>query len=86
MSVNSRRKATKTIGQRKEFYKQRTTESSCPRKETVFINILVTSSNGVSKIMQCIRITSRPLSRTRKWNQLRQFRLTSTKVIPREKT
>ena len=28
-------KATKTIGQRKAFYRQRIPESSCARKETV---------------------------------------------------
>ena len=37
--------------------------------------------NGDRKIMQSIRIT-----RIRKWNQLNKFRLTSTKVIPIEKT
>ena len=36
MSVNSRLKATKIIGQRKAFYGQRVTESSCARKETVW--------------------------------------------------
>ena len=35
MSVNSRLKATKIIGQRKEFYRQRIPEFSCARKETV---------------------------------------------------
>ena len=43
-------------------------------KETVDIDILVTSRNGYRKIMQSIRITSRPPSRIRKWNQLSQFR------------
>ena len=70
MSVNSRLKATKIIGQRKAFYRQQIPESSCARKETVDIHILVTSSNGDTKIMQSIRITSRPPSRKRKWNQL----------------
>ena len=47
MSVNSRLKATtKIIGQRKAFYRQRIPESSCVKKETVDINILVTSRNG----------------------------------------
>ena len=86
MSVNSRLKATKIIGQRKAFYRQRIPEFSCARKETVVIDILVTSGNGDRKIMQCIRITSRPPSRIRKWNQLSQFRLTSFKKIPIEKT
>ena len=35
------------------------------RKETVDIDILVTSRNGERKIMQSIRITSRPPSRIR---------------------
>ena len=68
MSVNSRLKATKIIGQRKAFYRQRIPEFSCARKETVDIDILVTSKNGDRKIMQSIRITSRPLLRKRKWN------------------
>ena len=86
MSVNSRLKATKIIGQRKAFYRQRIPESSCARKETVDIDILVTSRNGDRKIMQSIKITSRPTSRKRRWNQLSQFRRTSTRVIPIEKT
>ena len=73
MSVNSRLKATKIIGHRKAFYRQRIPESSCARKETVDIDILVTSRNGDRKIMQSIRITSRPPSKKRKWNQLTQF-------------
>ena len=52
MSVNSRLKATKIIGQRKAFYKQRIPDSSCTRKETVHIDIIVTSRNGHRKIMQ----------------------------------
>ena len=73
MSVNSRLKATTNIVQRKTFYRQRIPEFSCPRKETVDIDILVTSRNGDRKIMQSIRITSRPTSRKRKWNQFSQF-------------
>ena len=46
MSVNSRLKVTKIIGQTKAFYRQRIPESSCERKETVNIYILVTSRNG----------------------------------------
>ena len=57
------------IGQRRAFYRQRIPESTVVRKETVDIDILVTSTNGDRKIMQSIRITSRPLSRIRKWNQ-----------------
>ena len=73
MSVNSRLKATMTIGERKAFYRQKIPESSCARKETVDIDILVTSRNGDRKIMQSIRIMSRPPLRKRKWNQLSQF-------------
>ena len=73
MSVNSRLKNTKIVGQRKALYRQRISESSCARKETVDIDILETSSNGHRKIMQSIRITSRPPSRKRKWNQLSRF-------------
>ena len=73
MSANSRLKATKIIGQMKAFCRQGNPESSCARKETVDINILVTSWNGHRNIMQSIRITSRPPSRKRKWNQLSQF-------------
>ena len=64
MSVNSGLKATKIIGQRAAFYRQRISEFSCARKETVDIDILVTSRNGDRKIMQSIRITSRPRSRS----------------------
>ena len=60
MSVNSRLKATKIIGQRNAFYKQRIPESSCARKETAAIDILVTSRNGDRKIMQSIGITTGP--------------------------
>ena len=67
MSVNSRLKATKIIGQRKAFYRQRIPEPSCARKETIDIDILVTCRNGHRKIMQSIRITSRPPSKKRKW-------------------
>ena len=73
MSVNSRLKATKIIGQRKAFYRQRIPESSYVRKETVDKDILVTSRKGDRKLMQSIRITSKPSSRKRKMNQLSQF-------------
>ena len=73
MSVNSRLKATKIIDQRKALYRQRIPESNCTRKETVDIDIFVTSRNGDRKIMQSIRITSKPTSRKKKWNQLSQF-------------
>ena len=86
MSVNTRLKATKIIDQRKAFYRQRIPESSCAMKETVDIYILVTSRNDDRKIMQTIRILTRPPSRKRKRNQLSQFRRTSTKLIPIQKT
>ena len=54
MSVNSRLEATKIIGQRKAFYRQRIPEPNCARKETVNIDILVKSSNGDRKIMQSL--------------------------------
>ena len=57
MSVNSTLKATQIIGQRKAFYRERIPESSCAKKETVDIDILVISRNGDRKIMQSIRIT-----------------------------
>ena len=85
MSVNSRFKATKIIRQMKAFYRHRIPESSCARKKTVDMDILVTSRNGYRNIMQSIRITSRPPTK-RKWNQLSQFWRTSTKVTPIEKT
>ena len=76
------------MGQRKALYRQRIPESSCAyaRKETVDIDILLTSRNVDGKIMQSIRIMSRPISRIRKWNQFNQFRSTSTTVIPVKKT
>ena len=73
MSVNSGLKATKIIGKRKAFYRQRIPEFSCARKETVDIDIFVPSRNGDRQIIQSIRITSRPPLRKRKWNQLSQF-------------
>ena len=61
------------IGQKKTFYRQRISKCSCARKGTVDIDILVTSRNGNRKIIQSIRITSRPPSRIRIWNQFIQF-------------
>ena len=49
---------TTVIGQRKAFCMQRIPESRCVRKETVDIDVSITSRNGDSKIMQPIRITS----------------------------
>ena len=62
VSANSRLQAIQIIAQRKSFYRQRIPEFSCARKETVDVDILVTSRNGDRKIMQSIRITSRPPS------------------------
>ena len=73
MSVSSRVEVIYIIGQRKAFHRNGIPESSCVRKETVDIDILVTSRNGDRKIMQSIRITSRPPSRKKKWKQLSQF-------------
>ena len=68
MSVNSRLKAIsfRSLSRRKAFYRQRILESSCASKETVDIDILTTSRNGDRKIMQSLRITSRPPTRKRK--------------------
>ena len=68
MSVNSGLKTTKIIGQRKAFYGQRILEFSRARKETVDIEILVTSRNGDRKVMQSIKVRSRPPSRKRESN------------------
>ena len=73
MSANSRLQATKIKGEWKAFHRQRIPGFSSARKETVDIDILATSSNGDRKIEQSIRITSRPTSKKRKWNQLSQF-------------
>ena len=74
MSVNSRLKATKIKGQKKAFYRQRFPKSSCAKKKTVDIDILVASRNNDRKTMQSITIMKRPVSRIRKWNQLSQFK------------
>ena len=55
------------------------------KKETVDMDILVTSRNDDGKIMQPTRITSRPTSRIKKWNQFSQFRRKSNKAILIEK-
>ena len=62
------------IDQRKVFYRQRIPESNCARKETVDIGNLLTSRNGNRKIIESIRITSKPTLRVRKRNQFSQFR------------
>ena len=50
MSVNSRLKVTKIIGQREAFYRPRIPDSSCARKK-LLTYILVTSKDGDGKIM-----------------------------------
>ena len=94
MFPNSRLQAIYIIGQRKAFYRiperafHRIPENSrvqLREEVTVDIDHLVTSRNGDRKFMQSIRITSRPPSRITRWNQLSQFRRTSTKVMPVEK-
>ena len=82
MSVNSRLETISIIGQRKALYRQRIPDSSCLRKKTFEIDILVTSWNVDRKTMQSVRIMDRPLLRIRNWNQLSQSRWTSTQVIP----
>ena len=75
MSINSRLKATKIVGQRKEFYRHRIPGSSCARKKTVDIDILVASRKGDRKIVQSIRITSRSPSRKRKWEPVQPVQM-----------
>ena len=60
--------------QGKKIYLCKERKFTCARKETVDVDILVTSTNSDRKIMQSIRIKSRPPSRMKKWNQLSQFR------------
>ena len=47
-------------GQRKAIRRQRFPESSCAMKETVDIDVLITSRNGDRKIMQPVRTASGP--------------------------
>ena len=51
--------------QREVLSRQRIPGSSCVRKETIDINILVKSGNGDRKITESIRILSRPPSKPR---------------------
>ena len=48
------------MGLRKAFYGQRIPDSSCTRRETADIDILITSTNGRRKVMQSIKIKSTP--------------------------
>ena len=72
--INATLEAIQIIDQSKVFCKQRIPGSGCARKETVDRDILITSRNDERKIMQPIRITSRPPTRTTKRNQLSQFK------------
>ena len=74
MPVNSRLKATKIIGQRKAFYRQRIPGSSCARKETVGIDILVTSRNCDRKIMQSMRTTRKRKKKKKKKKEVETIR------------
>ena len=49
MSVNSTLNATNIKGQRKPFYRLKIPESSCAKKETVEIDVLVRSRNSEEK-------------------------------------
>ena len=79
VSVNYRLQAILIKDQRKAFNSEIILETSCARIETVGKENLMTSRNGNRTIMQSVRIKHRPSSRIRMWNQLSQFRLTSTK-------
>ena len=50
ISVNSRLRATKIIGQRKALYGQRIPVPSCTRKETVDIQVCLTQSKNVRNV------------------------------------
>ena len=62
MSVNSQLKAIYIIGEEKAFYRQRIQECGCAGRQTICIDILVTSRKGEIKFMQSIRIASGPPS------------------------
>ena len=58
-------------------------------KETVDKEILITSKNGDRKIMEFIRLTSRPPSRIREWDQFEPVQMNiyqSNKFKKRAKT
>ena len=56
------------------------------RKETVDVDIPITSRIVDRKIIKPLRITSGAPTRIRVQNQFSQLRLTSTKVIPIKRT
>ena len=76
VKLNFKLKSIQIIGLRKAFYRQKSQspESGYARKKTIDIDINVTSRNGDRKIMQSIRMTSRPPSRITKWSQFSQYR------------
>ena len=63
MSVNSR--LNRIIGQRKAFYRHRIPESSCARKETVGIDILVVCGQFPDWIVPRLTL---PLGQFPDWN------------------
>ena len=71
------------MAQRKAFCRQIIPGSSSARKAAVDIDIFLTSYNILSR---AIYQNNEQTSRKRTWNQLIQFRWTSTKVIPIKKT
>ena len=86
MSINSRLRAIYIIDHRKAFCRKRISESSCVRKETVDTEIFIAPRNDNKKIMHSTRITSEPLTRIRKWNQLSSSdEHQGTRVIPIER-
>ena len=74
MSINSIPKVISIIDHRKAFRGQRIAKSSCVRKETINIEILITPREGDKKIMQPIKMTSGTATKMRRWNQFSQFR------------
>ena len=64
--INSTLRAFRVIGQRKTFCWQKIPEFSCAGKETVDIDICITSRNCNRKTMQSIKIMSGPSTRTKK--------------------
>ena len=71
---NNRRELFRKNPRKKYACRQRIPEPRRARKETVGIDILITSRNCDRKIMQPIRITSGFATRRRKWNQFIQSR------------
>ena len=76
MPFSSRLTAIYFIGQRKAFCRQIIQNSSCSRKETVDLDMLLKSRNDEQKVMQPIAITNAILRRTRKRNHSSQCKWT----------